>query len=195
MKDNDEIQQEVIASTRLIADIIGRTQRRVRQLVNEGIITRKAQNQFPLIKVMREYISYLDRGDELKNDYDAELLEEKALHEKAKRAITELELAKRKEELIEVSEVEMILTGVVLTCKNRLLAIPSKASPKLTGITNINEINDILTKEIDQALNELSEFDMSSFFGGVESESEEASAEDSLENNEGTQTAAKIAGE
>ncbi len=77
--------------------------------------------------------------------------------EKAKREKAELDLYERKKTLLKAKDVERLMAGMILTCKGKLLAIPTKVAPKLAGENSIPAIVDALQNEIYEALNELKE--------------------------------------
>lgn len=84
--------------------------------------------------------------------------EERALHEKAKREIAELKLGELKNDLHKTTDIVYLVGNMVIVFRRTLLALPSKMATSLAGKTP-EDINDILTKEINRALKELSEFD------------------------------------
>ena len=84
--------------------------------------------------------------------------EERALHEKAKREIAELKLGELKNDLHKTADIVYLVGNMVIVFRRTLLALPSKMATSLAGKTP-EDINEILTKEINRALKELSEFD------------------------------------
>ena len=77
-----------------LARLLGITDRRVRQLADEEILTREPEGDYLLPEVIAEYYAY-----KYKTDESVDLMKEKALHEKTKRELAELELAKRRNEV------------------------------------------------------------------------------------------------
>lgn len=75
--------------------------------------------------------------------------------EKARTEISELDLAKRKGELVEIELVEELFSGLVMNARSRLLALPSRVSPLLTGKQNTNEIKRIIDDAVCDTLTEL----------------------------------------
>ena len=75
-----------------LAEILGLTDRRIRQLVGEGVIS-KSGNGYDLYVCVQEYIDYKNSAaPHTPTAPEVAMLEEKALHEKAKREIAELKL-------------------------------------------------------------------------------------------------------
>lgn len=163
-------------SARELAEILDLTERRINQIVSEKDIFPKGENgKFIVSQCVYNYYADKFFGDEI----EKALIQEKTLHEKAKREKTELLLAKMKGEMHDAADVEKALTDMVITFRNKVLGIPSKVAPLLVGQKNIGKIRDIIDKEVREALTELSEYDAAMFSGdGIEVE------EDEPENNQ-----------
>jgi phage terminase Nu1 subunit (DNA packaging protein) len=166
---------DMLVNTDVLADLFGFTRQRINQLAKEGILEKQAAGRYPLKKNVQRYIDYLrtGRGGSESEDAEAKLTEEKFLHEKAKREIAELKLARLRNQLHSAADVELVLTNMLVTFRNRILGIPDKVAPKVIGITNLSEISDVINTELLQALTELSEYDPSMFMEGGDDESED----------------------
>ncbi|MDO6355293.1 DNA-packaging protein [Caloramator sp. CAR-1] len=150
---------EKYVTAKKLAQILGITERRVNQLVNEEkVLQRDANGKFELQKSVHDYYKYKFCKDE-----ELDLTIEKAKHERAKREIAEIELAKLKNKMHDAEDIERVLTGMLINFRNRILAIPSKVAPKIIGQKSIAVINEILQQELYDALNELSEYDPEMF--------------------------------
>ncbi len=169
-----------------LAAILGISDRRVRQLKNEfGLFSRntadgKKTKNYCLEKCVPEYINYkLEAEVQQGTNYNKE--KEQAEHEQIKKKISILKLRRLKRELHEADDVEEFLTDMLVSFKNRLLAIPHKVAPLVVGEDDINIILDILEKEVFQTLEALSEYDplkidkdkTSQLLEGVEDEDED----------------------
>ncbi len=87
-------------TSRVVAQYLNLTERRVRQLRDEGVIREKRPGLYDLIDTMSRYIKYIGSGSK------ADLNEERAKLTKAKREAAEMENKVRKAELLEVGSVE-----------------------------------------------------------------------------------------
>lgn len=160
---------DIIVNTDTMAKLLGFTRQRINQLAREGILEKKAAGRFLLMRNVQRYIEYLRTGAKDRNaDEEAQALywEEKALHEKAKREIAEIKLAKLKNQMHDAADVEFVLTNMLVTFRNRILSIPDKVAPKVLGVKNLSEISDAINAELLDALTELSEYDPAMFSGG-----------------------------
>ncbi|MDX5091633.1 hypothetical protein SD939_10490 [Lactobacillus crispatus] len=145
---------DMIVGTQQLADVIGKTPKWVNTLTREGVLEQISRGKYDLADSVQRYIKYAqhssDKTDVIYND-------EKALHERAKRKIAEMELAEKELSLIQMDEVVKILERMVGLFKARCLTIPSKVSPLLQYETELPVIVGILQKEVKEALQELSD--------------------------------------
>jgi len=91
------------------------------------------------------------RGDDGKDRYRKEM-EGKI---KAERELKEMELAEKRREVVSISWIIDILTGVHLAARNKLLSLPTRLAPQAVGLT-AREIQQLTSDFVDEALNELS---------------------------------------
>lgn len=76
----------------------------------------------------------------------------------AEAELAEIELAKAKGDLVPAALVITAWEEVLRAMKAKLLAIPSKAAPVLAAEDNPGEVQKLLDTEIEEALNELSNY-------------------------------------
>ncbi|QQE75708.1 hypothetical protein KDJ56_07155 [Brevibacillus composti] len=146
----------MVVSTSDMAEILGVSTRWIQQLTKDGILIQESRGKFHLPENIQRYIRYVENMHEdggQKIDYN----KEKALHERAKRKIAEMDLAEKEQLLIQVSEVEKVLEKMVGLFKARCLTIPAKVSPLVQYETELPVIVGLLKKEINEALQELSD--------------------------------------
>ena len=102
-----------------------------------------------------------------------------------------MKLAKMRNQLHDARDVELALTNMVVTFRNKVLSIPQKLAPKIIGLDNLAEITEAINEELYEALTELSEYDPAMFAGGeeiIEEEDDQVISEDnqsSEDNQEG----------
>jgi len=182
----------IIVNTDVLAKLFGVTCRYVNQLAKEGVLERRAPGRWPLEPNISKYIEFLRTGKTDKEGQEAKSIywEERAKHEAAKREMAELQLAKLKNQMHDATTVELVMTDMLTTFKNRLLALPQKVSPKVIGLKSIAEVNDVLASEINEALTELSDYSPCLFAEGGEDNGDDESDDGSvLEDSESGSTA------
>lgn len=178
---------ESFVTAKRLAQILGITERRVNQLVKEEKILEKDPNgKFNLQNNIYNYYKFKFCKDE-----EIDFAIERAKHERAKREMAEIELAKLKNKMHDAEDVERVLTGMLINFRNRMLTIPVKVAPKVIGQKNIAVINEILRQEIQDALQELSEYNPEMFLEeGEKIEEEDISSvqEDTQNSSSSTET-------
>lgn len=140
-----------------VARFLDITERRVRMLRDEGIISEVAPGKYELIDTNHRYINYLrkrnpDSGERI--DYNTE----RAKLARAKRQNEEYDLALKQRELHTSEEIDRVMTAMLMNFRSRLFSIPSKLAPILSKKTDTAEISSLMKRQIDEALTELSDF-------------------------------------
>lgn len=174
---------DLVVSTDVLGELFGYSRRRINQFVEEGVLERQSPGRFLLAQSVKKYIDFIKLGKagEEEEEATAQYWEEKALHEKAKREMAELKLAKEKRQLHSSADVEFVMTDMLVTFRNRILSIPQKVAPAVLGLTSLAEITNVVDSELREALTELSGYDPVMFDGedSVEAEDGEFIPEDS----------------
>lgn len=154
-------------SVGVLANIFGLTERSIRLKAEEGIIVRVSKGRYKLVESLKNYVLALRlQADGLTtDDPDGEINidEEKALHERVKRHISELKLQTMKGELHKAADVESVMMDMLVAFKTRVLAIPTKAAPILEN-RDAAFIKERLTSEVMEALNELKDYNPKDFY-------------------------------
>lgn len=140
-----------------LAALLNITVRRVQQLANDGILTREAEGGFNLPDAIAEYYKYKYLPDD-----EVDYMEEKAKHEAAKRALAELELAKRRNEVHDAADVEAVMTDMLSNLRGQLSALPTKMASVLAD-RSADYISAALSEEIEARLSELSDYNPAMF--------------------------------
>ena len=139
-------------TSKVVADWLGLTERRVRQLRDEGIIEEHSPGLYDLRATTRRYISFLRSGS---------LADERARLTKAKREAAEMENDLRRGELHRTDEIEAGIKTMLLNIRGRFLSLPAKLSPAMATMGGDQaSIFDVLKKAIDETLEELRDFNV-----------------------------------
>lgn len=165
-------------SAAVLGNIFGVTDRRIRQMAEEGIIVRAAKGRYNLVDSLKNYILSLklavDSNDSDNPDGELNFEEEKALHERVKRHISEMKLQTMKGELHKADDVRHVMTDMLSSFKTRMMNIPAKVAPVLED-RDAGYIKERLTSEVTEALNELKDYNPAEFYSDeyVEGEDDE----------------------
>lgn len=141
-------------TSKVVAAWLGLTERRVRQLRDEGVISEKQPGLYDLQATVTKYITFLRNGSGKIN-----LNDERAGLTRAKREAAEMENKLRMGELHRTQDIETGLKTVFLNIRGRFLALPAKLSPTLASMGgNQTAIFDELKQAIDEVLEEMSDY-------------------------------------
>jgi phage terminase Nu1 subunit (DNA packaging protein) len=166
----------ITVSAAVLGDMFGVTDRRVRQMAEEGIVARAAKGRYKLVESVKNYLLTLKLAAEgigvEMADGEINFDEEKAIHERVKRHISELKLQIMKGELHKAEDVETVMMDMLAAFKTRMMNIPSKVAPILES-RDAAYIEERLTSEVTEALNELKDYDPKVFYSDEYVESEE----------------------
>lgn len=145
-------------SAKIVAKYLDISEKRVKQLSDENIIKEFKPGLYDLQAAINSYVNYL-RKDNPSGDEDINYNVERAKLVKVKRENEELDLMIRKKDLHKTEEIEQVMVVMLLRFKSRLMSMPSKLSPVLAKKTDKAEIFKVMKSNIDDALNELSNFE------------------------------------
>lgn len=171
----------ITVSAAVLGDMFGVSDRRIRQMAEEGIVARAAKGRYKLVDSIKNYLLTMKLAAEGVGidlaDGEINLEEEKGLHERVKRHISELKLQIMKGGLHKAQDVEIVMTDMLVAFKTRMMNIPSKVAPILENRDAVF-IKDRLTSEVIEALNELKDYDPRAFY------SEEYVEEDEMDDEQ-----------
>ena len=142
-----------------IARVLGMSESEIQAMVSKGIIKKGVNKSglFKLEETAREVIAAL--GSEEKKSGVLDYKSERALLVRTQRENAELDLQLRRGELHKTEDIELALTKVMMNFKASVRAIPAKAAPMAEKMDNSADIYDMLAKMVDEALEEMSDYD------------------------------------
>ena len=178
-------------STQAISKIFGVSTRRIEQLTTEGVIQaipNSRPRKYDLMPTIQRYIKFLSdkaNGRE-KKDLDAAnesaRIKADAEIKSIKAEMARLELAEMKGTLHRAEDVERVWSQSAAAVRSRLLGIPVKAAPQVAGMEDAGEIQQVLQREVAEALNEIAGYDPADFADPLPLEEVEADGDDQEEN-------------
>lgn len=138
-------------TSKAVSEWLGLTERRIRQLRDEGVISEERPGLYDLKPTVLRYINYL-RGVGA-----VSLQTEKTLLTAEKRKAAEMDNEQRRGEMHTTEDVKRGLKTVCLNIRGRLLVLPAKLSAKIATMNGKqSEIFDLLKDEIESSLEDLS---------------------------------------
>ena len=156
-------------TSKVVAQWLCLTERRVRQLRDEGVIVEARPGLYELQPTVARYITYIGgAGKET-------LTNERMKLTRAKREAAELENELHKGEVHRTEDIERGIKSMFLNIRSRFLALPAKLSPTLATMGgNQTGIFDELKQAIDEILEEMSDYRVAFAVQDGESDGEEA---------------------
>ena len=138
-------------TSKAVAQWLGLTERRIRQMRDAGIIREAKPGLYDMKLTVQAYLAYLRNGTDDLNQQRAELT-------RAKKEMAKLELDERRGDLHRTEDVEQALTNMLMNFRTKIMSIPAKLAKTLVTMNDSAEIYDLLKKETDKALDELSDY-------------------------------------
>lgn len=167
-KIDDEIQL-IAVTQKQMARALGLGTTRINQLIDEGILVRdetSRSGQLMLFESLRNF--FLSKNANLGDgENSVNFWKERGLHEKAKRELAEVKLAKTRGELYDASTVENAFIEMLSILRTHLLGLPSKMAPQLEG-KNRADIYNLLAEEIEEKLTEMSVYNPDAYRSDVD---------------------------
>ena len=157
-------------TSKAVAEWLGLTERRVRQLRDEGVIQEKSPGLYDMRKTVTRYILFIRKGNK-----KADLNDERAMLTRAKREAADMENKVRRGELHSAEDIEKGIKTMCLNIRSRFLTLPAKLAPTLVKMGSQAQIFDELKKAIDEALEELRSFNVALALNGGNDEEESES--------------------
>lgn len=139
-------------TSKAVAAWLGVTDRRVRQLRDEGVLPETKPGLWELRPTVTRYINYLRKGSDDLNAERTKLTAEK-------RKAAERENRIKDGEVHSAEDIERAVKTLCLNIRGKLLSIPAKLAPELATMGGQQEkIFDALRETIREALEELSDY-------------------------------------
>jgi phage terminase Nu1 subunit (DNA packaging protein) len=146
-----------IVNVTRVAQALNLTERRVQQLVHEGL-PREAGGGYDVVKCLLFYIRYLQRVLERKDEPTPEGPDNHGEREARVRLLSadadlrEMELAKQRSQFITTEDADKCIAELVSVTTGRIMAIAPRVAPELVGETSRVMIQAKLEKACRQEL-------------------------------------------
>lgn len=151
--------------TSQLAKCLGVSTRRIAALCDEGIVIKIDRGRFDLTQSVKNYIDFKVSGATSKEEQSFD--DVRTEHEKLKMRKTELAVRRLEGTLHRAEDVERLWTTMATAVKTRLLGLPVKVAPQVVGLEDTAEVQEILRREVSDALSEVSQYDPADYDGGL----------------------------
>jgi phage terminase Nu1 subunit (DNA packaging protein) len=150
---------ELVVSGPVLASLLGVSERRVRELRDEGVIPDNGHGQYRLGDAIPAYCGHIRpaSGKAAKSGSDAadELDTNRARESRLRGDRLELINAQLRADLVPADEMEAAMGQAFDAVRGKVLALPSRAAPLLLGSRTAIEIQDKLTELVHDACGDL----------------------------------------
>lgn len=145
-----------IITTKELANILDLTPRRVQQYVKDGILSNEGRGKFNLKKSIHEYFNYkIGLQKENQNKKGGDYYKSLARKTELEAELKEIELAKRKNEIIEIEDVEELFTEIITIAKTKIMRRSATLAPKVAIESDVVKVKKIIDENSRVILNEL----------------------------------------
>jgi hypothetical protein len=144
-------------TAKAVGEALGLTTSEIRAMEKDGVIEKRTGRLYCLEDTARAAVAYYK--NRVTRDAALDYSTERAMLMRAKRIAAEHELDLQEGQLHTAEDVEQTLTDMLLNFRARLLGLPAKLAPKLAEETEELAVYEALKEAMDDALNELSDYD------------------------------------
>lgn len=159
-----------MVSSAVIAKIYGCSAQTISNLKQDGVITSNGANpaRFDLLPTIADLFEYEKKKRKSKQKKPEDLiakerqkLDAEVRYKEAKAESVELQLAEQKGQMHRADDIKMIVSNNIMTIRGMLLALPGKLALDCAHESNPMKVADVIKKEINAILEDLSEYDYS----------------------------------
>ena len=146
-----------MANQKEVGEHLGLTKQYVSNLVSQGILPKGiGRGGMDMDACRKAYIEYLRQRARLHlKDVPNDINEEKLRLTKNQADHKEIEVAVLSSKLVHSDDVIDTWQNLIANCRSKLLNIPAKVTHQVLGLKSYAEVEDLITTEVHEALNEL----------------------------------------
>lgn len=144
-----------------LAELFGYTTQNIDVLTKEGLVVRRSHGKYAVWESIKGLM--LHKETKKKNQWDGEEGGDYEAHRarltKAKADVAEITAAIAKGQAHDAGAVEAVWTDMLMNCRAKLLAMPSRLAPKLRKESDLAVCKNIVEQAVHDALAELASYD------------------------------------
>lgn len=151
---------ETVVPLKTIARALDLTERRVNQLVKDGVLPKTERGRYELIPVVKAYVNFL-RNNSVNSDVGADdYAAQRTRLTKAKADMAEMEKLQMEDSLIPADDVENAWDTMVSNMRAKMLSLPSKVATAVFVAEDVSEAKRTIKEQVNEALAELSSIEV-----------------------------------
>lgn len=149
-------------SLKSLSKCLGISERTIQKLTDQNIMVRVNRGVYDLEKSIKNYVDY-EINKAANKPYKLTLKEVQVQHEQLKMRKTKIEVEAMESQLYRAEDVKIFWNVMSGAVRNRFNQIPQNVSDKVAGLENTAQIQQIIMKEVKDALNEASNYNLIDF--------------------------------
>ena len=149
------ITEDTEVSTTELACILGITGRYVRQMAEDGVLSKVDKGRFLLAESVQKYIKYTAK-DAMKLDKAKRTAEVTLKASKAQ--VAKLEAEEMKGKMHRAEDVEAMTSDLVYAIRGALIALPGRLAVDVAAVESPAEASEIIRKEVYKVMRELANY-------------------------------------
>ena len=182
---SDEV---LVCTTAHLSKMYGVSERQIYNQTDNGIAVKIGANKYDCVKSVSNYIKKMREQEKLRNQTPEQIKAEteavKLEHEKLKARKTELQVLELEGKLHYEEDVKALWNDIIVAAKSKLSSIGVKLALQLKGETDEGVIQDLIDREVYDALKELSEYNSSDFEAEMLGRIEDGDADEEADNED-----------
>ena len=139
----------------VMSKLLDLSERHIRRLANDGVLKKPEKNKGWEITNVTLYIRYLRERAFGTNIGETDIYQQKLRLTKNQADHKEIEVAVLSSKLVHSDDVIDTWQNFIANCRSKLLNIPAKVTHQVLGLKSYAEVEDLITTEVHEALNEL----------------------------------------
>lgn len=178
----------LVCTTAHLSKMYGVSERQIYNQTDNGIAVKIGANKYDCVKSVSNYIKKMRDQEKLRNQTPEQIKAEteavKLEHEKLKARKTELQVLELEGKLHYEEDVKALWNDIIVAAKSKLSSIGVKLALQLKGETDEGVIQDLIDREVYDALKELSEYNSSDFEAEMLGRIEDGDADEEADNED-----------
>lgn len=175
-------EKSLFCTTAHLSQMFGLSERQIYNLEKNGIVVKVGANKLDCIASVSNFINQMKEEEAVRNEKPEKIRSMteavKLKHEQMKSRKTELQVLQMEGKMHYAEDVTALWNSSVVAVKSRLTAIGVKIAPQLKGELDITVIQDLIDREIFDALKEISDYDASAYERDLNANDNEEREED-----------------
>lgn len=178
----------LVCTTAHLSQMYGVSERQIYNQTENGVAVKIGANKYDCVKSVSNYIKKMREQEKLRNQTPEQIKAEteavKLDHEKLKARKTELQVLELEGKLHYEEDVKALWNDIIVAAKSKLSSIGVKLALQLKGETDEGVIQDLIDREVYDALKELSEYNSSDFEAEMLGRIEDGDADEEADNED-----------